>query len=456
MGIPYTVDQIGLKVGRPRVTITLIVINVIAYAITSLDYGFMQISGYWLWFGGFVPAYLADVRQLYRFLTSMFLHGHFLHIFFNMLFLYNFGRHVENALGGKRFLALYLLSGLAASIFHAAFIPIEGAISMAVPAVGASGAISGLLGAYLLLFPGSKLTMCFFYLFFPVCFTASASAYLIFWFIMQVIEGYARTSTGVAVFAHAGGFLAGMALLPRVINRERHHLLRALTASQRAFKYLFLGSTGLGHFSKLFLMLAISAVAVGSLFSAVAVRGFESPVKVISLSTSYNVYCSPGDYLCDTGYSEDFILIRLNGVPRLLSEISSPSVRIVFNRLEALNVIFDKGLAGSTTRTTLKKTAIVMGVPVNVELNMNASYDEIGVLDTAEGIMKATVLTCSGGTCYPSGNGEFEFMIKTFVRTKRNPLLVSILTTFSALSIVTCLLALDSLLRKAHELELVV
>jgi membrane associated rhomboid family serine protease len=167
MGVIYTQEGLGVRVGRSWVTTALVAINVIAYLLTSWENSLLEISERWLWWGGFVPAYLADPRQAYRLLTSMFLHANLIHIFFNMLYLYNFGKLVEQALGSKRYLALYFLSGLAAELFHTAFIPVEGPVSAVIPAIGASGAISGVLGAYLLLFPGSKLSMCFFYLYFP-------------------------------------------------------------------------------------------------------------------------------------------------------------------------------------------------------------------------------------------------------------------------------------------------
>lgn len=436
-------------------TIALIVVNIVAYVITSLDYGLLQIGENWLWWGAFIPAYITNYRQLYRIFTSMFLHANLAHIFFNMLYLYNFGRFVEQALGGKRYLALYILSGLAAELFHAAFIPVEGPLTLATPAIGASGAISGVLGAYLILFPGSKLSMCFFYLFFPICFTASAAAYLIFWFVMQVLQGYAGASLGVAVFAHAGGFIAGMALLPTILDAERHRLLRAFTASQRAFKYLFLGSAGLGPLSKLILSAALVSVAVGGIYSAIAAPSFSSPLKVLSFSVSYSVYCPPSSALCDQGYEEDAVVLLLDGQPKLAAQISTTSVRIVYNRLEALGVIYDKSFAGASKAFDVQKSVRVMGVPVNIRLKMEASYDGGGVLDTAEGSMRTTILTCSGAICSPSGDGDFEFKVETLIGAQKMEQASRAVLVFSILSVALCLAALDVVLRKSHDLEII-
>ncbi|MEM2409699.1 MAG: rhomboid family intramembrane serine protease, partial [Thermofilaceae archaeon] len=355
MGIPYAHDQLGLRTGPPKVTILLVVLNVIAYLATSLDYGLLQISDEWLWWGAFIPSSLADPRQWYRLFTSMFLHANLLHIFFNMIFLYNFGRLVETALGGKRYLVLYLLSGLAAEAFHAAFIPIEGPLTIVTPAIGASGAISGVLGAYLLLFPGSKLSLCFFYLYIPICFTASAAAYLIFWFVTQILQGYAMANIGVAVFAHAGGFVAGMALLPLLLDRERHRLLRALTASQRAFKYIMLGSAGLGRLSKIILVAALTSLAVGSVYSMASARQMDVPVKVLEATVTYRIYCAP-QTVCDEGSSRDMVVLQLDGQPRLAAQISSDPVRIVYNRLEALGLLYDRALVRSTKSFSISRT----------------------------------------------------------------------------------------------------
>ncbi len=145
-------------------------------------------------------------------LISIFLHGSWAHIGGNMLFFYVFGNNIEDSMGPWRFLLFYLLCGLAAGAAHILTSP-----ASPVPTVGASGAISGIMGAYLLLFPRVRVR-----LWFPPIFVIPFRAWmvLIWWFVEQVIIGLPRlnpmrpdTSGGVAVWAHVGGFLAGMALI---------------------------------------------------------------------------------------------------------------------------------------------------------------------------------------------------------------------------------------------------
>jgi membrane associated rhomboid family serine protease len=132
--------------------------------------------------------------------TSMFLHGNFLHILGNMLYLLTFGGGVESALGGPRFALFYLFWGIVAGAAHIFVDP-----GSDVPTVGASGAIGGALGCYFLLFPASKIEILI--PFFPVPLVASAWVLLGGWFLLQIFF----PQEGVANWAHAGGFMAGMA-----------------------------------------------------------------------------------------------------------------------------------------------------------------------------------------------------------------------------------------------------
>jgi membrane associated rhomboid family serine protease len=145
-------------------------------------------------------------------LTSMFLHGGWLHLFGNMLYLYIFGDNVEDRLGHARYLAFYLLCGMAAGAAQALTNPDSG-----VPMVGASGAIAGVSGAYFLFFPTARVvTLVPIFLFIQVM-EIPAVFFLLVWFIWQVLSGVATlgSHTGeVAFWAHIGGFLAGMLLGP--------------------------------------------------------------------------------------------------------------------------------------------------------------------------------------------------------------------------------------------------
>jgi len=145
--------------------------------------------------------------------TSMFLHGGWMHLIGNMLYLYIFGDNVEDRIGHKGFLLFYMLSGVGAALAEVLAMP-----QSRTPVLGASGAIAGVLGAYFLLFPRARvLTLIPLFLFFPIV-EISAFFFLGFWFILQFIEA-AATSTesgagGVAWWAHAGGFVVGAVLLP--------------------------------------------------------------------------------------------------------------------------------------------------------------------------------------------------------------------------------------------------
>jgi membrane associated rhomboid family serine protease len=140
---------------------------------------------------------------------SIFLHGGWAHLLGNMLFLWVFGDNIEDAVGHGRYALFYLFCGVAAAITHVLSSP-----HSAIPTVGASGAISGVMGAYLVLFPNVRIRMLFF------VFVARVRAWivLVYWFLLQVLEGRANMlrpeiSSGVAVWAHVGGFVTGLLLI---------------------------------------------------------------------------------------------------------------------------------------------------------------------------------------------------------------------------------------------------
>ncbi len=161
---------------------------------------------------GIVPVATLHTLSLYPLVTSMFLHGGWGHLVGNMWMLWIFGDNVEDRMGGVRFLVFYLLTGIIAGLAHIVLSP-----GSSIPTVGASGAISGVLGAYFLLFPRSTLIVMVPVFFWPLFFEVPALLYLFAWFMFQVF-GSALTATagvgGVAWWAHIGGFGAG-ALLHR-------------------------------------------------------------------------------------------------------------------------------------------------------------------------------------------------------------------------------------------------
>ena len=152
-------------------------------------------------------------------LTSMFLHGGWGHIIFNMLFLYIFGDNIEDRLGHVRYAVFYLLCGMAAGAAQALVNP-NSTIAM----VGASGAIAGVLGAYLLFFPRSRIVTLIPIFFFVQIVEVPAVLFLFGWFILQILSGMATIgaadTAGVAFFAHVGGFIAGMVLGPMLRERR--------------------------------------------------------------------------------------------------------------------------------------------------------------------------------------------------------------------------------------------
>jgi membrane associated rhomboid family serine protease len=140
--------------------------------------------------------------------SSMFLHGGFLHLFGNMLYLWIFGNNIEDTLGHLRFLLFYLVCGLVAGLAQVFSNP-----ESTVPMIGASGAVAGVLGAYLLLFPGARILTLFFIFIFIKFVRLPALIVLGFWFFIQLLGVWGGSISNVAFFAHVGGFIAGLILV---------------------------------------------------------------------------------------------------------------------------------------------------------------------------------------------------------------------------------------------------
>ena len=200
----------------PAVNILIIVVNIIAflwelgqgsdlekvfyvYGIVPLRYSNPEIAAHFTSFGQSLP-----------FLTSMFLHGGFLHILMNMWFLYIFGDNIEDRLGHLRYLVFYLFCGVAAGLIH-----LVTNWNSNVPTIGASGAISGVMGAYLLLYPRSRiLTLVFIFIFIQFI-EIPAFIFLGIWFVLQLLSAGASPGNvgGVAFWAHIGGFATGLVFI---------------------------------------------------------------------------------------------------------------------------------------------------------------------------------------------------------------------------------------------------
>lgn len=200
----------------PFVTVTIIALNVLAflYEFTMDPYEF----NFFIAHHGVIPARLQWVDVL----TSIFLHGGWLHLIGNMWFLWIYGDNVEDILGHAQYLAFYLLCGLAATMVHVVF----NADSSA-PTIGASGAIASVMGAYVVKFPHSKITTLVLVVVFITTMEIPAYLILLYWFVIQFFSGVGSmghshlSQGGVAWFAHIGGFLAGVALILVMRTRER-------------------------------------------------------------------------------------------------------------------------------------------------------------------------------------------------------------------------------------------
>ncbi len=204
---------------RPHVTWIIIIINIAAFFATWFPgYTSLLEAVYNL---GMIPANIIQGRDLHTLVTSMFLHGGLIHLAGNMLYLYIFGDNIEDAFGHLRYLGLYILFGLAASLAH-----LLTTSDLSVPTIGASGAISGILGAYLILYPRARIVTLIFY--FLITFVRVPAVFFLgFWFILQLFSGTVTlaygVSSGVAYWAHIGGFVAGIAiaLLLRTVRKPQ-------------------------------------------------------------------------------------------------------------------------------------------------------------------------------------------------------------------------------------------
>jgi membrane associated rhomboid family serine protease len=208
----------------PLVTLLLIAANVAVFFYQiSLDAWSLNhfISRY-----GVVP----DRFQYADLVSSMFLHGGWLHLIGNMWFLWIFGDNVEDILGHSKYLLFYLLCGIAAAMVHVLLNPYS-----RIPTVGASGAIAGVMGAYMVKFPHSRILTLVPIFIFITTLEIPAMLMLLYWFAIQIFSGigsigYSQVSGGgVAWFAHVGGFVAGVVLVFMLRTRQRYRYRRDLS-----------------------------------------------------------------------------------------------------------------------------------------------------------------------------------------------------------------------------------
>jgi len=207
----------------PIVTIGIIVVNVLVFLHqVSLD---PYESNHFIARYAVIP----DRFQYSDVITSMFMHGGWMHLIGNMWFLWIYGDNVEDVLGHGKSLVFYLLCGIAAALFHVLMSPYS-----RVPTLGASGAIAGVMGAYLLEFPHARIiTLVPIFVFFTTM-EIPAVFMLLYWFAIQIFSGFGSMSYanaargGVAWFAHIGGFLVGMLLIKILATNPRYRYRRDL------------------------------------------------------------------------------------------------------------------------------------------------------------------------------------------------------------------------------------
>jgi len=194
--------------GRPYVNYSIIALNVTIFIWEIIETNFFanqfKTGQIFLTFGTLPDLVLQG--DFFPIITSMFLHGGIMHIIGNMVFLYIFGDNIEDRFGHFKYLLLYLFWGIAAGIIHSIYAVSVG--SGNIPTVGASGAISGVLGAYLILFPRAKI-LTIITAFFITTVRIPAIAYIPLWFILQIIFSVINPEGGVAYLAHIGGFVVG-------------------------------------------------------------------------------------------------------------------------------------------------------------------------------------------------------------------------------------------------------
>ena len=202
---------------RPIVTILIIVLNVVVFLheFTLDEYS----RNYFISNYGLIPARFHASAVI----TSMFLHGGWLHIIGNMWFLWIFGDNIEDVLGHAKYLVFYILCGIAAGMTQTFF-----NAGSRLPMVGASGAIAGVMGAYLVKFPHSRIVTLVFVFFFITTIDVPAVLMLLYWFFIQIFNGigtigYSHLSQGgTAWFAHVGGFIAGILLVNLLGTRQKY------------------------------------------------------------------------------------------------------------------------------------------------------------------------------------------------------------------------------------------
>ncbi len=206
-----------LRKSTPAVTLLLIVINVLIFLYEMAIPVYARDAFFETY--GLVP----DHFRLTMLLSSMFLHGGWMHIIGNMWFLWVFGSHLEDAMGSGKYFVFYILSGMASAL-----VQLVTSFGSPVPTIGASGAIAGVMGAFLILYPRVRVVTLIFIVVFITTFEIPAAFMLLYWFFLQLVSGLGSLASttqaqGIAWFAHVGGFLVGVVLVRIFVDNRRRY-----------------------------------------------------------------------------------------------------------------------------------------------------------------------------------------------------------------------------------------
>ncbi len=225
----------------PVVTFSIMAVNTLVFL---FQLGLGPGEAQFLYLHGLVPAKLtvpevavwfSAENMIFSFISYMFLHGGFWHFIGNMWFLYLFGDNVEDHLGSVRYLGFYFVCGIASAGLHFVLNPVSN-----VPTIGASGAIAGVMGAYFILYPGAKILTLIPIIIIPWIVEIPAFIFLGFWFLMQFFNATGSgAGSGIAWWAHVGGFVAGMILVklsPKVPELGAGKTIKKVTAKKRTPK----------------------------------------------------------------------------------------------------------------------------------------------------------------------------------------------------------------------------
>lgn len=233
-------DENNGRVRTPVVNYVLIGLNILVFVYQLLlpDTRANPALGEFIFRWGAIPSEISQGEDIFALVSSMFLHGGWLHIAGNMLFLWVFGDNVEDAMGHFGYLLFYLLAGLGAG---SAQVFVD--TSSQIPLVGASGAISGVLGAYILMFPHGRIRTLVVLGFFVTVLLIPAWIQIGLWILLQFFNGFAslgvtteETGGGVAYWAHIGGFIAGVLLVWVFRDRDAVNRQRTARAGNQAWQ----------------------------------------------------------------------------------------------------------------------------------------------------------------------------------------------------------------------------